>query len=248
MLAGFFMFAIRVNSMEQIHFGIHSAKRGTASEFCNYILREGAHAARGDFVGYDYGNMPGWARYDPKSFFVASDKFERKNSPPFISMTYSLPSDLSNAENMALGSKIADRLAGDRPFLLAVHSPISSLAGVPHPHGHLMVSGRVDDGILRSPEQTFGRFNSAHPERGGSKKQGGGMRPSELKQSTIEMRRIIAEEINNALRDKGRSTRVDHRTLREQGIDREPVPYVGPAQIRRMKERSRGVARVTYCR
>lgn len=130
-----------------------------------------------------------------------------------------------------------DAIASGRPYLFAFHENISSVSGVPYPHIHGMLSGRVDDGIERSPEQTFRRFNAAHPELGGNRKIGSGLRPSEIRNSTIEMRRSIAEAINNALRYHGFHDRlVDHRTLREQGILREPVPYMGPGQLRKPKQ------------
>jgi hypothetical protein len=101
---------------------------------------------------------------------------------------------------------------------------------------HGMLSGRVDDGIDRSPEQTFRRYNGKYPQMGGCKKMGCGVPPTEIKNSTIEMRRIIADTINNELRALGFNHRVDHRTLREQGIARKPVPYMGAAQFREMRE------------
>ena len=57
------------------------------------------------------------------------------------------------------------------------------------------------------------------------------------------MRRIIADTINSELRTHGFNHRVDHRTLREQGIVREPVRYVGAAQFREMRENRRESAR-----
>ena len=71
---------------------------------------------------------------------------------------------------------------------------------------------------------------------GGCKKICCGIPPAEIKNSTIEMRRIIADAINNELRTHGFNDRVDHRTLREQGIARDPVPYIGAAQFREMRK------------
>ncbi len=65
---------------------------------------------------------------------------------------------------------------------------------------------------------------------------GCGIPPAEIKNSTIEMRRIIAETINNELCSYGFDDRIDHRTLREQGITREPVPYEIGRALREMRE------------
>jgi hypothetical protein len=106
-----------------------------------------------------------------------------------------------------------------------------------------MLSGRVDDGIDRSPEQTFRRYNDKCPQMGGCRKMGCGIPPAEIKNSIIEMRRIIADTINNELRAHGFNDRVDHRTLREQGMVREPVRYIGAAQFREMRENRMECAR-----
>jgi len=229
--------------MEQLHFEIVSKARGTTADHTRQIMRRGSFAERDDFIGWDYGNMPNWARYDPEVFFLASDKYERKNSPAFVAVTFSLPNCLSTEQNMHLASKIMDALASGMPYMFAVHEPIAFQSGVRHPHVHGMLSGRVDDGIDRSPEQTFRRYNGKYPQMGGCKKMGCGVPPTEIKNSTIEMRRIIADTINNELRAHGFNDRVDHRTLREQGFARNPVPYVGPAQFREMRESQMEYAR-----
>ncbi len=222
--------------MEQIHFEIVSKVRGTAADHIRCILRKGAFVERDDFIGWGYDNQPSWARHDPEAFFIASDKYERKNSPAFIAVTFSLPNCLSKEQNLYLARKTMDALARGMPYMFAVHEPIAFQSGVRHPHVHGMLSGRVDDGIDRSPEQTFRRYNDKYPQAGGCKKVGCGIPPAEIKNSTIEMRRIIADTINSELRAHGFNHRVDHRTLREQGIAREPVPYIGAAQFREMRQ------------
>ena len=229
--------------MKQLHFEIVSKVRGTTSDHIRCIMRKGAFAERDDLIGWDYDNMPNWARHDPEAFFIASDKYERKNSPAFVAVTFSLPNCLSTGQNLHLASKIMDAIARGMPYMFVLHEPIAFQSGVRHPHVHGMLSGRVDDGIDRSPEQTFRRYNGNFPQMGGCKKMGCGIPPAEIKNSTIEMRRIIADTINSELRTHGFNHRVDHRTLREQGIVREPVRYVGAAQFREMRENRRESAR-----
>lgn len=233
----FFATILEAITMDQMHFGISSLKRGTTADHIRYIMRRGAFADRDDFVGWEYDNLPRWAWDDPDKFFLASDRYERANSPVCLSVVIGLPNCLSRDQNMRLARKIMDAIATGRPYMFAVHENISTVSGVPYPHIHGMLSGRVDDGIERTPEQTFRRFNAVHPELGGSRKIGSGLRPSEIKNSTIEMRRIIAETINNSLQYYGFSDRlVDHRTLRDQGIYREPAQYLGPGQLRKLRE------------
>jgi len=229
--------------MEQLHFEIVSKVRGTTADHIRCIMRKGAFAERDDFIGWGYDNLPKWARHDPEAFFLASDKYERKNSSAFVAVNFSLPNCLITEQNLHLASKIMDAITRGMPYMFAVHEPIAFQSGVRHPHVHGMLSGRVDDGIDRSPEQTFRRYNDKCPQMGGCRKIGCGIPPAEIKNSTIEMRRIIAGTINNELRAHGINDRVDHRTLREQGFARDPVRYVGPAQFREMRESQMEYAR-----
>lgn len=216
------------------HFEIKSGKRGTSVDHVNYLTRMGNHAQREDLLMTESGNMPVWSDDDPKTYFKASDKYERKNAAPFRSMTFSLPNVLTDEQNKKLAHDITHALVGKKPFLLAVHAPISSLAGEIHPHGHVMVSDRIPDGIERSSEQTFRRFNRTSPEKGGCEKDSGGRNRMGLRDWVIAQRKIVADKINEALVKHGHHDRVDHRTLREQGERRQPEPRLGPARIRRM--------------
>jgi len=221
-------------SMIPYHFEIKSGARGTASEFTNYITRMGSHSEREDLIATEHGNMPEWAENDPKLFFKASDKYERKNGSAFRAMTFNLPKGLTTEQCKTLALDITGALAGDKPYLIAIHAPVSSLAGESHPHGHLMVSDRMPDGIERSPEQTFKRFNRAHPERGGREKGSGGKNRMEQREWVVAQRKIVADLTNAALARHGHWERVDHRTLRDQGLRRKPERYLGPARIRTM--------------
>ena len=216
------------------HFEIKSGKRGTSTEHINYITRMGSHSEREDLIATEHGNMPKWSEDNPKAFFKASDKFERKNASPFRCMTFNLPKALTNEQNTSLARDITHALVGEKAFLLAVHAPLSSLANEIHPHGHVMVSDRIPDGIERSPEQTFRRFNRAHPEKGGCEKYSGGKNRMGLRDWVIAQRKIVADKINEALAKHGHQDRVDHRTLRERGERWKAEPYLGPARIRSM--------------
>src|SRR6185312_1221987 len=150
-------------------------------------------------IATEHGNLPDWAENDPKRFFNASDKYERRNGSAFRAMTFNLPQCLTTEQTKTLALDITHALAGNRPFLLAVHAPASSLAGESHPHGHLMVSDRMPDGIQRSPEQTFQRFNRTHPEKGGREKGSGGKNRMELRDWVRAQRKVVADLTNAAL-------------------------------------------------
>jgi len=113
--------------MKQLHFEIMSKVRGATADHIRCIMRKGAFAERDDFSGWGYDNLPSWARHDPEAFFLASDKYERKNSPAFVAVTFSLPNCLSKEQNLHLASKIMDALARGMPYMIAHRSKHSDV-------------------------------------------------------------------------------------------------------------------------
>ena len=55
------------------------------------------------------------------------------------------------------------------PHVWAFHDPLAA-DGQRQPHVHVLWSSRTLDGIERSPEQFFRRYNRAHPDKGGAAK------------------------------------------------------------------------------
>jgi hypothetical protein len=97
-----------------------------------------------------------------------------------------------------------------------------------------MYSERIRDGIARDPEQYFKRYNAKNPEKGGAKKFSGGKRANELKAELLGLRERWAEVQNKHLEKHGHSDRVDHRSLNDQGIDREPEKHLGAIGVSRL--------------
>ena len=217
--------------MDSPHFGVSSGAKGSAADHLAYITRQGRHSARGDLGATGYGNMPGWAQADPSRLWQASDKYERKNGSRFRSFTIGLPNCLTTEQLEALAWEQARRLAGDKPFQFALHLSTSTLSAEFNPHVHIMICDRIPDEFDRSPEQMFKRYDRAHPERGGCKKDSGGMSPERLKEKLIEQRARAVATSNEALAQHGHELRFDHRSLRERGLTREPERYLGPARV-----------------
>lgn len=213
---------------------ISSGKKGTAAEHSRYDARVGKYEERGDLISVTYENMPEWARDKPLKLWCAADKYERKNAAAFLEAVIALPKELGVEENLTLASEIADIVAPGLPRQTAIHQPESSLEGIPNPHMHLMFTARKPDGIDRSPERFFARYNPAHPERGGCRKERGGNTKREMGERLVEMRWKIADKINEALANAGSDTRVDHRSNVARGIDRASERHLGPGRIRRM--------------
>lgn len=219
--------------MSYFRYAVQSCNRGSAVSHIRYITRHGFHANRSDLIHSEYGNMPAWAP-TPEEFWRAADEHERKNGVVLRQVTASLPNVMAQHELVSLAREIASELAGNKPFQMAVHVPMSSLRDEPNPHVHIAISDRIPDGIERSPEQTFARHNPTHPERGGRRKDSGGRTPAELRHQVLAQRRAVAALQNEALERNGRSERVDPRSLKAQGIARPPERHLGQARIRKM--------------
>jgi hypothetical protein len=226
--------------MASFHHCVKSGKKGSAAARGKYIMREGKkYDNREDLVAAEYGNMPAWALDNPSAFWKASDKYERVNGAVYREHEIALPSELTRDQQIELAGQLASELVGNKPFHYAVHAPHASLGGGENTHLHLMYSDRRDDGIERSPEQTFRRYNQQHPERGGRKKDSGGRNSMQIRDELIAMRKKCADLQNAALAKYGHEARVDHRTLKAQGIDRQPERHLGQARIRTMSLEAR---------
>lgn len=222
--------------MASFHHRIKSGKKGSAVEHSTYITRQGTFSDRGDLVSTGHGNMPSWSKDDPRAYWRAGDRHERANGAVYREHQVALPVELTPQQQQDLVAEMIKEMVRNKPYQYAVHSNTSSIAGVTNTHLHLMYSDRMPDGIERSPEQTFSRFNARHPERGGCKKESGGRNTLELRMELIETRRRCAELQNAALEKYGHAARVDHRTLKEQGIARAPERRLGLARVKKMTE------------
>lgn len=221
--------------MASFHHRIKSGRKGTAREHASYIERHGRYENRGeDLIYTTYGNMPAWATNNPNLFWQMADKHERANGAVYREHEIALPNELTVDQLIALAERLVRELVGNKPYQYAIHAPDGSLGAIPNPHVHLMYSDRMPDGIERAPEQTFSRYNSKKPELGGCRKDSGGLTPLELRDNVIIMRKTIAELQNEALAENGHETRLDHRSLREQGKQRRPERHLGQVLIRDM--------------
>ena len=220
--------------MASFHHRIKSGKKGTAAGHADYITRKGKYSHRKDLIEKGHGNMPEWVGDTPSLYWKTGDKHERANGAVYREHVIALPNELTTEQQKALVDDLIKGLVGPRPYEYAVHAPDASLEDAANTHVHVMFSDRMPDGINRSPEQTFSRYNTANPERGGCRKASGGKNRLALRDEVIAMRKTCANLQNTALEKAGSSARVDHRTLKEQGIDREPEQHLGPARIRNM--------------
>ena len=225
--------------MASYHVEIKSGRKGSGAEHARYITREGKFNDRDDLALAGYGNMPDWALNDPLAFWRAADKYERANGAVYREWVIALPNEFDQEQSKAFVVKVLDGLLGSKPYQYAVHRGKAKLGGVDNNHAHIVYSDRKSDGLARSPEQTFKRYNREHPELGGCKKDSGGRTSMELRDEVIAKRKLIADIQNQMLSEMGSAMRVDHRSYRERGIQRQPERHLGQARVRNMSEQER---------
>lgn len=222
--------------MASFHYSIKSGKKGSARRHANYIDRQGTHSARADLIHSSHGNMPNWAEGDPGLFWAMADRHERANGAAYREHEIALPNELSALQLIDLAERLVVNLVGSKPYQYAIHAPEGKLGGIQNPHVHLMCSDRIPDGVGREPEKMFARYNGRQPDAGGCRKDSGGRSPMELRQQVTAIRKLVAETQNQVLAEYGHEARVDHRSLRDQGVQRHAERHLGQRFIESMAD------------
>ena len=203
--------------------------KGKASPHAQYIAREGKyakpsnHAEKLEYTGH--GNMPKWAEHDPNYFWKMADEHERKNGSTYREHVIALPRELSEEERHELVKDWIEKEIGDKhAYQYAIHNP-PALDGGEQPHAHIMFSERTIDGIERDPDQYFKRYNSKNPEKGGAKKANTPKKSADRKAELKAMRERWEVTCNAHLEKAGSHERISMKSLKEQGITREPINF-----------------------
>jgi len=120
------------------------------------------------------GNMPGWAEYKPDKFWIAADKYEKKNSRTSSHITIALPKELNAEQRIELSNNLIAVFCDEFkfPYSCAIHNHKGILDGESdQPHLHLQYSERTTlDDFERPPELFFRQYRPKNPERGGAQK------------------------------------------------------------------------------
>lgn len=225
--------------MATYHYSIKNGKKGKAKEHASYITREGKHGKNNkkeDLIATEHGNLPEWANNNPHFFWKMADQHERQNGAAYQEFEVALPLELTETQNIDLVRDFIKQEIGEKTYQVAIHVPTAALGEVKQPHAHAIFSNRIPDGIKRSPERHFKRFNSIHPELGGCKKDCCGKEPEAWEDETKSRRKRWADLQNKHLEMHGHSARVDHRSHRDRGIEKEAEKHLGAAAIKKMTE------------
>src|SRR5262249_52194650 len=138
------------------------------------VLHQGLEAdgaqVREDLVWWNHHNLPQWAQDDPVRFFRAAEQHERAGGVAYTEWRFALPRELSKREQLAAARAFLQAAFGRaHGYCWAFHNPDATDGGT-QPHVHVLWSARTLDGIERSEEQFFRRYNRADPARGGAEK------------------------------------------------------------------------------
>jgi ATP-dependent exoDNAse (exonuclease V) alpha subunit len=158
-----------------------------------------------------------WARDRATLWNAAEHAGRRRNALLAREVVVALHPEMSLSQRVQLTRSFAQDLA-DRygsAVDVAVHFPRSTSDPRNH-HAHLLMTSRQV-----TPEGLGARTIL---ELSGQERRARGLRGS--KDELLFMRERWANRVNEAFREAGLSSRVDHRSYAAQGIDREPKPYL----------------------
>ena len=211
----------------------------------DYIEREGRYEKDGEELEHkEHGNMPEGPRTTHRN---TGRRRTSTNAPTGACIARSssrFPRSSGEAERRELAGEFSERVCSRErlPYTLAIHR---GGANGENPHAHLMFSERGHDGIERSAEQWFKRYNRQAPEKGGARKS----RAAKAGDWLEKTRKAWEQTANRALERAGRTERIDGRSLadlRDQAhragdlkraaeFSREPNVHLGPERYRTIR-------------
>ncbi len=190
---------------------------------------EGRKAAL--FVGlYAPSGAPDWcrSRENIERFWNAAETVERRQDAQIAErIIIALPHELTLKQNVwLLQDHVKEFTRQGRVVQVAIHAPEHSGPGAEkNVHAHLLVSIRGVDahGFKASKADARERYLYR-------------------RQYVEGLRERWTAATNRHLARRGHAVRIDHRTLKEQGIDRAPTIHLGPGDSRRERHGERSAA------
>lgn len=163
--------------MASYHFSVKSKGKGYAIQHYLYISRlmqyENVRKTSHETLEHvEPGQcMPSFVK-DPIEFWQAADTYERANAKVYMEYEIALPNEFTPEQRKTLIESFLEKNIANHhyPHSYAIHSVKSRLSGEEQPHCHLMFSLKANDGIERTSEQYFKRYNPKDPSKGGAKK------------------------------------------------------------------------------
>ncbi len=185
----------------------------SAAENAAYNAREDAcYAVRSHII------PPG--PNEAEAWFRAQEQGERKNARMSDRFIGALPRELAPEQCIAAVEKFCRDVTQDRvPWHFALHLELDQRDQPDwNPHAHIIFRDRDIETNRRFLYTSAGPKERAHLLAKGAPFW-----------TTSAFREKWSAEMNHALERAGHDARVDHRSLKEQGIDRDPQIHIGPA-------------------
>lgn len=185
-------------------------------------------------------HMPETLKHREALWNAVETGIKRKDGQPAFEVEVALPRELSHEQCAQLVREFAHDqfVAKGLPVDLNIHRPIASDGGE-HPHCHMLISTRRfnPDGSLGLVATDL-QDNPATVRRVYALEDAGQIDEAVILQRGTNLgqwREAWADYSNRFLEDSGSESRVDHRTLAAQQIDREPTPNVGIGFYERLR-------------
>ncbi len=212
---------------------INKQSTRSATGVLEYIARLGAYRTRGDTVRELITlGMPEWVQHpDGLDYWQCADSTSnRVNALIAFTVEFAIPrvlTPLQQRELVVLMTHAVSELCrgdhlnnGPMPMCAAIHEGHGR-----NPHVHLMVSTSIPDGIQRSAEGWFRRYNAKNPAAGGARRS----RAMGTKRWLRSIRETWANVANDYLRAHGYPLRIDHRSNKTRGLQETPGIHLGPS-------------------
>ncbi|OOF46697.1 hypothetical protein BKK51_01790 [Rodentibacter trehalosifermentans] len=212
---------------------VSKAKGQSALAKSNYINRDDKYSSRFDDLKFSQsGNMPMFAQNNPSLFWESADIYERSNARVCTEIEFALPRELNLEQQQILVNEfIKQTIDNDKhklPYSFAIHNDPENN----NPHCHLIFSERHQDGIDRTPEQFFKRANSKALELGGAMKS----KHANAREFVQDVRTTWRKLANQHLEKHGIDSRIDERTLKAQGIERDPTTHIHWREFKNLEQ------------
>jgi ATP-dependent exoDNAse (exonuclease V) alpha subunit len=160
-----------------------------------------------------------WAKDRSNLWNTAEEAETRKNARVAREYLVALPAELPHEHRLNLVRGFSQELVERYRFALdvAIHAPRDFPGSDPRNfHAHLLATTREVTLAGLGPKTTVEWNDSTRREEG--------MGP--VVNELLHVRRRWAEATNASLHEADVEARIDHRSLRAQGIDREPAPHI----------------------
>jgi len=186
----------------------------------DYTRRRGVEAAFSVIPS----DAPAWAR-DPQALWNAAERAEtRINSRVAREVELALPSLLSPEERQRIAEQFGAALVERYGVAVSVAIHFPGKGDGRNYHAHILFTTRE-----MTPEGLGKKTRVLDDRKSGP-------------QEVTKLRELAADIINDALKNANADIRVDHRSLKGRGIDREPTTHLGPAACE-MERRGEGSER-----